>query len=124
VFEYKRAIQAHLRPRAATLGQAALAKRLGFKSQSFLSAVLSDKDPFVVLPISCLPALVTLCELSAEEGLQLLMLRVNDASLTAYARHAKPRIGLDEATLRWIISSANATSGRSTKVENCFANVK
>lgn len=112
MFEYKRAIQAHVGPQTAALGQALVAERLGVRCRSFLSAILSDKDPFEVLPISCLPALVTLCDLSAEEGLRLLSLRVTDASLTAYARHAKPRIGLDEATLQWIISSARATGDR------------
>jgi hypothetical protein len=110
VFEYKRAIQAHVGPRAAALGQAVVAQRLGVRRRSFLSAILSDKDPFEVLPISCLPALVSLCELPAEEGLRLLSLRVSDASAAAYARHAKPRVGLDEATLQWIISSARATA--------------
>jgi hypothetical protein len=109
MFEYKKAIQAHLGPQAMAMGKAAVAAHLGIKS-NFVTAILSDKDPYEVLPVSCLPALETLCGLSAAEGLRLLSLRVSDSSSTTYARHAKPRVGLDRDTLDWIIASARATS--------------
>jgi hypothetical protein len=109
MFEYKRAVQAHIGPHVAALGKSVVARKLGLRP-NFFTAILSDKDPYEVLPISYLPALVSFCGLSEEEGLRLLALRISDKSMGVYARHAKPRVGLDEPTLRWIISAARATA--------------
>ena len=93
---YKQKVRSFIQPLLdAGMTQGEVATRLGLKHPNHVCQILGDHYPTQVLPIGRLPALCSLCGLTATESLRLVK------SLVASA--TKKGMQLDVPTFEWLL---------------------
>lgn len=93
---YKELVRSHLQPLIdAGMTQREIAEKLGIESPNYISMVLSDRYPEALLPLTRLPAMCSLCGLTATESLRLAKRLV--------AAGAKKAVHMDVATFEWML---------------------
>src|SRR5258706_14510953 len=93
---YKELVRSHLQSLIdAGMPQRVIAEKLGIEWRNYTSMVLSDRYPEALLPLTRLPAMCSLCGLTATESLRLARRLVTASAMKA--------VHLDVATFEWVL---------------------